>query len=147
MKELEEKEQQLAQIRQSIDQKENDLKAREAKLAELAPLIPSARQLQSMGITFDLMMPYLLAVNEKSALESIDQKTATYDIARTCREYRNLSSLRRAIEKAEQKLSALAALTTQKQQSITTLLNLQLHGFSENQIIELTGLVNNWNAG
>lgn len=36
--------------------------------------------------------------------------------------------------------------TSQKQRAITTLLNLQLHGFSENQIIELTGLVNNWNA-
>jgi len=52
-------------------------------------------------------------------------------LLRDFREYRDLGSLRRAIEKAEEKLSALDAFTTQKQQAITTLMNLHMAGFGE----------------
>ncbi len=57
-----------------------------------------------------------------------------------------MGSLRRAIDKAEQKLSALDAFTTQKQHAITTVLNLQMAGIGEKDIAELTAVVNTWNA-
>jgi hypothetical protein len=143
--ELNEERQQIAQIRHSINQQEYDLKAREAKLAEIEPLIPSIKEFQNIGVTFDLVLSYMMAINEKSALENIDPKTAAYNIVHDFRDYRLLGSLRKAVEKAEQQLSALNAFTTQKQQAIMTLMNLQLAGFSEKQIMELTGLVNMWN--
>jgi hypothetical protein len=84
------------------------LKAREVKLNEklneIEPLLPSVRELQSAGITFDIIIPYVMVINEKSVLENVDLKAAAYDIVHSLREYRDLGSLRRAIEKAEQKL-------------------------------------------
>jgi len=47
------------------------LKARGAKLQSIQPLIPSVRELQAMGITFDLLIPYLMTVNEKAVTKNI----------------------------------------------------------------------------
>jgi hypothetical protein len=149
--EIQRQRRELEEEQQKLDQQNNDLKAREAKLNEklneIGPLLPSVRELQSAGITFDLIIPYVMAINEKSALENnMDLKAAAYDIVHSLREYRDLGSLRRAIEKAEQKLSALDAFTTRKQAAITTLMDLQMAGFSEKEIMELTWMVNTWNA-
>ena len=61
---------------QENDQRNNDLKAREARLKEIEHLIPSVKELQSNGITFDLILPYIIAINEKSVFEKIDVKRA-----------------------------------------------------------------------
>jgi hypothetical protein len=53
----------------------------------------------------------------------------------TIREYRQLESLEKGVEKAEQQLSALNTFTTQKQ---------QLAGFSEKDITELIALLGRW---
>jgi hypothetical protein len=56
---LEQKSQELAQMQEIIDQR-NGLQVREAKLKEMAPLIPSLRQMQQHNITFDLIIPYMI---------------------------------------------------------------------------------------
>jgi len=53
--------QEIAQIRQSIDQQKYDLEAREAKLQSILSLIPSGKELQSSGITFDVIIRYVSA--------------------------------------------------------------------------------------
>lgn len=139
--------QQIVQIKQSIEQRSNELKAREAKIAEIEPLIPSCKKLQSVGITFEVIFPYIETINEKSALENIDLKTAAYNMMRDLREYRSLGSLRRTIEHAERKLSTLGSVVRENQQAITTLTNLQRAGFSQKDIKELVALVSIWSQG
>lgn len=150
MQEFQEKEQRIAQ-------REHDLEARETKLNEklneIRPLIPSVRELQNAGVTFDLIMPYVLAINEKSALEGINLKEAAYNMMQDFREYRNLMTLRRTIENAEKKLSALGKTIRQNQQAITTLTKLQAMGYTRKDIKELVALpplpplVSVWNKG
>ena len=98
---LEVERQQMAQLRQNLDSRQNDLEARESKLQSILPLVPSCRELQAFGITFDLLFPYLLSINEKATTENIDQKSAAQDIAQILRAYRNLESLQRCVEKTE----------------------------------------------
>jgi hypothetical protein len=50
-------------------------------------LLPSVRELQNAGITFDLIMPYIIAINEKSVLEKIDVKAAAYKIIDELKDY------------------------------------------------------------
>ena len=50
-----------------------------------------------------------------------------------------------SVEKAKQQLEVLQAFTVQKQAAITTVMDLQLAGFSEKEIAELTALVGRWN--
>jgi hypothetical protein len=112
--------------------------------AEMASIrTPSVKELQSAGITFDIIIPYISACHERSVLQNVDLKTAAYGIVQTIREYRQLESLQKGVEKAEQQLSALNTFTTQKQQAISRRSNLA--GFSEKDITELIALVDRWN--
>jgi Holliday junction resolvasome RuvABC DNA-binding subunit len=77
--------------------------------------------------------------------ENIDLKKAAYNLAHDLRDYRQLGSLHKGVEQAKQQLSILDAFTAQKQQAMTTLMNLQLAGFSEKEITELVELVSRWN--
>jgi len=121
------------------------LEAREVKLQSILPLIPSAKELQSARITFDLIIPYISAFHERSVLQDVDLKTAAYSIAQIIRHHRQLESLQKGVEQAKQQLTVLETFTVQKQQAITALIHLDQAGFSEKQIMELTGLVNMWN--
>jgi hypothetical protein len=53
--------------------------------------------------------------------------------------------LQRRVEEAKRQFEAIQNLTLQKQQAVTTLMNLQLAGFSEKEIAEWIGLVTTWN--
>ncbi len=120
----------------NIDERRHDLEIRENRLLELEPLIPSVKQLQNIGITFDLIIPYMETLNEKAVAENIDLKTSAYNLAHELRDYRQLGSLHKGVEQAKQQLSILDAFTAQKQQAMATLMNLQLAGFSEKEITE-----------
>ena len=60
--------QQIAQIRSIIDQQKYDLEVRQNKMIEYESLIPSARELRNCGITLELILPYLSAINEREFL-------------------------------------------------------------------------------
>jgi len=104
-------------------QQKYDLEAREAKLQMIQPLIPSVKELQALGVTFDLLIPYLMTVNEKAVTENIDLKTAAYNIVHDFREYRDLESLHKSVEKARQQPEVLQAFTVQKQAAVATVMN------------------------
>ena len=135
-KELDEQKQNITQMTYNIDERRHDLEIRENRLLELEPLIPCVKQLQNIGITFDLIIPYMETLNEKAVAENIDLKTSAYNLAHELRDYRQLGSLHKGVEQAKQQLSILDAFTAQKQQAMATLMNLQLAGFSEKEITE-----------
>ena len=127
---------------QVIEQRENNLKTREEKVKEAAPLLPSVRELQSAGITFNTLIPYIMAINEKSALDGIDLKKAAYDMMDEIKDYRALGTLKRGIEEAKKHFEDMQNFTIQKQQALMTLMDLQGRlGFSEKEITEWVGLV------
>src|SRR5262249_48090768 len=131
--------------RKRIDQTINHLDAREIKILQVEPLLPIARQLQELSLGFDDIIPWIEMIREKAHIENIDLKTASYNITHELREYRQLGSLHKGVEQVKRQLAVLDAFTAQKQQAITTLMNLQLAGFSEKDINELIGLVTAWN--
>jgi hypothetical protein len=143
--ELEEERGNLAQVMHSIDQRNHDLEVRENKLLEIEPFIPLARQLQAMKIDITNFLPWVESVHEYAVTRDTDLTTAAYNLAHDLREYRQLGSLQKCVEQAKQQLTVLEAFTAQMQAAITTVMNLQLAGFSEKDIHELIGLVNMWN--
>ena len=85
-------------------------------------------------------------MQEHAIIHNTDLTTAAFEILKNLKAWKNLETVQNVIKKAEERLSTLGTFIRQKEAALTTLVNLQLHGFSENQIIELTSLVNNWNA-
>src|SRR5215471_6053063 len=131
----------LEDAKKEIDQARNDLDVREIKILQVEPLLPIARQLQELSLGFDDIIPWIEMIREKAHIENIDLKTAAYNVTHELREYRQLGSLHKRVQQVKQQLAVLDAFTAQKQQAITTLMNLQLAGFSEKDINELIGLV------
>jgi hypothetical protein len=121
------------QIKQSVDQQKYDLEVRENRLVEIEPLIPSVKQLQGYGISFELILPYMQTIEDKAVAENIDIKTAVYGLAEELREYRQFG-----VERAKQELGVLNAFTAQKQQA--TLMNLAYNGVRESEIIDLINI-------
>ena len=107
-------------------------------MIEYESLIPSARELRNCGITMELILPYLSAINEKALAEVADLKTAANNLVYDIREYRQLGTLQNSIKQVKQQLSVLNAFNEQQKLAVTTLINLQLAGFSEKDINELT---------
>jgi hypothetical protein len=143
---LQEKEEQIAQMIQLVDQRTDDLRGREAKIKEIEPLLPSVRELQENGITFDIVLPYVLAINERSALENINLKAAAYNMMEEFRALRTLENIRIVIDKAETYSKALGNSIRQKEAAIATLVNLKAMGYTKKDIVGLVELVRNWNG-
>ena len=53
-------------------------------------------------------------INEVDQIEKIDSRTAAYRIAQELRSYRQLGSLQKSIEQAQQRLALLNMFTAQK---------------------------------
>jgi hypothetical protein len=136
--ELEREKQQIAQIKRNIDQQRYNLQ-------ELEPFTPLARQLQAMKVDITTFMPWAESVQEYAITHNTDLTTAAFDIVKNLRAWKNLEAVQNAIEKAKKQLVDLNTVTAQKEQALTTLLNLQVAGFSEKEISELIRLVNMWN--
>ena len=101
--------------------------------------------MRNCGISLELILPYLSAINEKAVAEKIDLKTAANNLVYDIREYRQLGTLQSTIKRVKEQLSVLNAFNEQQKLAVTTLINLQLAGFSEKDINELIGLVTAWN--
>ena len=99
-----------------------------------------------MGIDFHQALVFINVIQQKAEEEKIDLKSAAYGLEEELTNYRRLGGIQKSIERANQQLAIIEAFTAQKQQAVTTLLNLQMAGFGEKDIMELTAVVNTWNA-
>jgi len=101
--------------------------------------------LLDMGVTFDLILPFMETVRENAVLENMDFTRAAYDLTLELRNYRHLDSMTRAIELTKQQLEAINIFASNQQQALTALAHLQQMGISEREIIDIANIVNRWN--
>ena len=124
----------------------NHLKLREAMIKEVEPLIPSVKELQSKGITFDLLMPFLIAVNEVAAENKVDLKTGADELIHELKDLRYLNGMQQAIKAAENQLDQVGSFLRSNQEAFDTLRKLKRVRFSDKQIQKLVVLVNAWGS-
>ena len=77
---IEQEKQKLDQQKRLIEKAQHDLEIKESKFVRYEPLIPSVKELMDMGITFDLILPYIETIREKVVLENIDSSRAAYNL-------------------------------------------------------------------
>ena len=102
--ELQIEQEHLQQLKQELEQRDNDLKMREA---EMAPFIPSVKQLQNAGIDFNSLMSYMVTINQKAALRNVSLKVAAYELAQELKRYEELGGIQRVIKNAESQLEMI----------------------------------------
>ena len=147
---IEQGEQELEQKRQeftqTIEQRNNDLRRREAKLVEIELLIPLARQLQMMKVDVRNFIPWTEVVQEYAMNHNIDLTTAAFDMVKNMRAWKDLETVQNVIKKAEERLKALGIFIRQNESALATLMKLQAMGYSDKAVIELVKLVNSWSG-
>jgi uncharacterized protein involved in propanediol utilization len=109
-------------------------------------IIPLASQLQAMKVDVTNFLPWIETVQEYAETHNTDLTTAAFDTMKSLKIWKNLEVLQNAIKEAERRLEILGPTVRGKEAAITTIANLQHHGFTKKQINELVSLVNNWNA-
>src|SRR5215831_17250902 len=97
---IEQEKRKLDQQKRQIEKTQHDLEIKESKFVKYEPLIPSVKELMDMGITFDLILPYIETIREKAVLENMDSSKAAYNLTLELRNYRQLGGTERAIELA-----------------------------------------------
>ena len=117
------------------------MEIREIKLLEAEPLIPIARQLQDLGTDITQFLPWVETIHEKAKTDRIDLRTASYRVAQDLRSYRQLDSLQKSIEQAQQRLALLNMFTAQKERALMVLMELQNRGVSLDEIYGLSKIL------
>jgi hypothetical protein len=136
---------QIDQAFRTINKARYNVEPRVAKIVEVQDILPSARQLKDLGIDFHQALVFINVIQQKAEEEKIDLKSAAYGLEEELTNYRRLGGIQKSIERANRQLAIIEAFTAQKQQAVTTLMNLQMAGFSEKDVMEQTKLVNVWN--
>jgi hypothetical protein len=110
-----------AQLMYNLDQQKKALEARETKLFEVEDLIPSAKYLKDIGISFDQALVWIDCIREKVEIERIDLRTAAWKLAQDLRSYKDLGGLSKAIQDATQQLAMLNMVNEQQKRVIAVL--------------------------
>ena len=143
---LEEQRAYLIQERHNIEEQKKTLEAREKKLLSVEDLIPSAKKLKDIGIGFVEALVWIDCIKDVAQKEQVDERTAAWKLADILRSFKELSDLEKAIARANQQFALLNTANDQQRNAISTLVNLKNAGFTEKDIMELTAVVNTWNA-
>ena len=143
---LEEQRAHLIQERHNIEEQKKTLEAREKKLLSVEDLIPSAKQLKDVGMGFVEALVWIDCIKDVAQKEQVDERTAAWKLADMLRSFKTLSGLEKAIAMANQQFALLNTANDQQRNAISTLVNLKNAGFAEKDIMELTAVVNTWNA-
>jgi len=130
----------LVQEKNNIEDQKMVIEKREKKLAEVADLIPSPRQLKDMGVEFFQATAWIECIREKAMKEMIDEKAAAWRLAQELRQWQEFG-LEKAISTATNQLSLLNTTLEQQKQAIATLVHLQKIGITEAEIGQLVKLV------
>lgn len=131
---LEDRANQLNGLEQSLQQREGDLSARENS-------IQVARQLQTMRLDFDIVLPFVEILNEIAQVENIDINTATKLARQELFLNRQFGGIRKEIEMAQAQLQVLDMTITEKQKPLETLAELQNKGVSIDAIYGLSKIL------
>jgi hypothetical protein len=140
-RELEEQKRQIDQEFRSVDRAKYELDSREAKVCEVEPLLPLARQLQDLGTDINQFLPWVETIHEKAETEKMDLRAAAYSVAQDLRSYRQVNSLQKSIQQMQQRLAMLNMLAMQKERALMVLMELQNRGVSLDEIYGLSKII------
>ena len=127
--------------KKQLDYEQRNLETRLAEVEKYRDILPSAKQLGEMGVDFHEIIIWIEVIRDKAARERIDPKATVSLIVQDLKSYNQFNSLQKAIQRAQQDLSALNILIEQRQRAIASLVNLQSKGISDTELIELNNLI------
>jgi hypothetical protein len=150
--------QELNKHSEQLAQQKHDLEVRESQFAEtllqfdnkyidILPLLPSLRELQSLGLDPHQMLTWTETVRSLAGVRNIDIKTASNLLREELELYRQMGGLQNRHQQMTQQLTVLEVFVAQNQAAVKTVMDLKSAGFSDQQIMELTKVVEIWNQG
>jgi hypothetical protein len=136
----------LVQEKNNLEEQKRNLEHREAKLSEVIDLIPSAKELKSMGVEFTYAIAWINTIREYASKKMIDERSATWRLAEDLKSWLELGGLESAIENATHQLSLLNVALEDQKLAIATMVDLRKSGMTEDEIADLTRVVSEWSG-
>lgn len=134
----------LIQERNNLEAAKRDLEAREAKLAEIKDLIPSAKELKSMGVEFTHAIAWINVIREYASKKMVDERTAAWRLAEDLKNWQELGGFENAIQNAKNQLSLLNMTLEQQKGAVAIIADLKRSGMTNEDISNLVKVVSRW---
>jgi hypothetical protein len=139
-KQLDERMRQVEQKEQTLLLKERDIVIREVKIMEAEPLLSLAWQFQSMGLNFDLLLPWIEYLREQ-VRRGVDSKTAAMYMVYEIKSHGELEGFRKQLDVAQAQLEKINTISAQKQRDLSILAELENKGVSLAVIYQLSRVI------
>jgi hypothetical protein len=141
----------LKEERQIFENRRKEFEAAEADLAQritqVRDLIPIALDLKQMGLDFSIANSWLSCVKEMSERKGLDVRSAAWKLAEDLKSWQELGGFETAIQNAKHQLELLNIAVEDKKQALGTIIDLRKSGMTEDNIMNLTRVVNGWGNG
>jgi hypothetical protein len=141
----------LKDERQIFENRRKEFEAAEADLAQritqVKDLIPIALDLKQMGLDFSIANSWLSCVKEMSERKGLDVRSAAWKLAEDLKSWQELGGFETAIQNAKHQLELLNIAVEDKKQALGTIIDLRKSGMTEDNIMNLTRVVNGWGNG
>ena len=135
---LERKRKELDERMRQLEQKERDLVIRETIVSEAELLLPIVRRLQTTGLEFDAILPWIETVTEVAKMQGTDSKTTAQYIAYELLTFYKLGGLQKELESTQAQLEMLKTATEQRERGLNMIAELENKGVSLDVIYELS---------
>jgi hypothetical protein len=127
----------LKEWREGLEERESNLKDREARIRSFEPYLLLAKKLSEMKLTLGDALYWTQTINEVAQTKKMDIKAATVYVAQELRQYRQLGGLEKKIERANQELTLINMAAIKKQEALTVVEDLLNKGITQTQILQL----------
>ncbi len=137
--------------RKKFDERKKEFEAAEDDLAQkirsVKDLIPIAAKLKEIGFEFSHANAWIHVIKEYASKKMIDERTAVWRLCDDLKSWQELDGFETAIQNAKHQLELLDIVVAEKKAAISTLVDLRKSGMTENEIMNLTRVVNGWGNG
>jgi hypothetical protein len=125
-------------LRLEVDHDRQNL---EARLEEVKDMLPFAEQLLQYGVGVNEVFAFMLAVDEKAAMERTSRGAAAFKIMEDILDYSQLGGLKKEQDRLQQQIFMSNMIMATRQQTFVSLMRLQALGVTDMEIKNMARLM------
>jgi hypothetical protein len=120
----------------------NNCQILENQIAEYRQVLPLLQRIRVMGIGIDKLIPFNIAVNEKTRTSKLSISAAAYRVIEDIENYNRISGMKNELSNLAMQRFAINQMSAPRDKAITALLRLQAFGVTDDEILKVYEYLN-----
>src|SRR5689334_17223839 len=129
--------------RQMERQLNNSRKDLQARLDRYEDVLPLCEQIVRLRICIEELLAFHTAVCEKAEMHNIPRESAAYSVIEDIRDYNRWGRMKKQLNDISMQIFMMNQFSGRQNNAIMALFKLQIHGFSEDQILNACRFLGN----